>query len=66
MKLQSKNTTIIVFIYQYMAAKTSVLQYVFRWPYVLSGCLFGNDLSQSMPPGTCVFFLVEAGVQMLC
>ena len=32
----------IVFIYPYIAAKTSVLQYVLHWPYLLTGCLFRN------------------------
>ena len=31
----------IVFIYPYLAAKTSVLKYVLHWPYVLSGCVIG-------------------------
>ena len=64
------NTT-VVFIYPYIAAKTSVLQYVLHWlhwPHVLSGCLFGHYffyflfrqtsaifISPSMPSGTCVF-----------
>ena len=40
MKLQSNKAT-TVFVYQYLAAKTSVLQYVLHWPYVLSGCAIG-------------------------
>ena len=31
----------IVFIYPYLAAKTSVLKYVLHCPYVLSGCVIG-------------------------